>query len=533
MWGKIEGVGNTVLIMRKWQLAIFSGLLFGFSLWHIGIGFISLFAFVPYFALLKRCKNGETFWYGLLWGVTFTIVSLHWIAVVKVIAFLGLMIALPLYFAVFSVFCKIIYKRFSNIFIWIFPIIWIGFEYFLTLGPLNFPWFNIGYSFADYYHFSQFADVFGIYGLSLLILIINALIFILATSVGRLTERHREHRGIISIRFPFSQAADRYVRIKALVFIMIIIVLWFGYGIYRVNSIKLRDTDFKIAIIQLNIPQEEKWKPENLKPTVKKYKEFTKRCVDDSTDLVIFPETAIPDYITHSFLGNDIANFAKMNKIDIITGFPNYERNKELKYYNSASLITKQGEFQGIYNKIKLVPFGERIPLLNTFPILRNLQFGQANFEQGRDYRLFISGGYKFPALICFEGVFPELVREFVARGADFIVNITNDAWYKRTIGPYQHFADTKLRAIENRVSFFRAANTGISYIANPKGKIYKIAGLYENRENGKILKGNLYLTNDTSIFTKGGHLLAVIFFYLTIILLLYSSAWNLIMTYL
>ena len=518
--------------MKKWQLSIFSGLLFGFSLWHIGFGFISFFAYVPYFALLKRCKNGQIFWYGILWGLTFTLVSLHWIVTVKIIALIGLMIALPIYFGVFTIISKIIYKRFSGIFIWIFPIIWIGFEYFMTLGPLNFPWFNIGYSFANYYYFAQFADIFGVYGLSLLILLINALIFILLQRFIPCNKHFILHGTGIGHRVKFmdtdkSSASFSY-KIKPFVFIVIIIILWYGYGIYRVNSIKLRDTKFKIAIIQLNIPQEEKWEPKNLEPTIKKYKEYTKRCVDDSVDLVIFPETAIPYYITHSLLGKDIANFAKINKVNIVTGFPNYKKDIKnglisYKYYNSASLITKDGEFQGIYNKIKLVPFGECIPFFDKFPILRKLQFGQANFENGTEYKLFTTDGYKFPVLICFEGIFPILCTKFVNKGADFLINITNDAWYKRSIGPYQHCANTKLRAIENRMSFFRAANTGISYMANPKGETYQLAGLYENGTQGKILKGNLYITETTSIFSQAGYLMPIIFFYIAIIVLLYS----------
>ena len=141
------------------------------------------------------------------------------------------------------------------------------------------------------------------------------------------------------------------------------------------------------------------------------------------------------------------------------------------KYFNSAALINPDGEVIGRYDKIHLVPFGEYIPLKEVFGFLDTVvPIGEAS--KGRDFVLFDVNSLKFGVLICFEDVFPELARAFVKKGAHFLVNITNDAWYGKTSSHYQHLSASVLRAVENRVFLLRSANTGISCFIDPKGRI-------------------------------------------------------------
>lgn len=479
-------------------LSIISGVLFGLSLIDIGLGFLSFFAFIPYLAFVIKSSSKQCFLDGLIFGFVLSCITLYSIILVKVIAFIGLLIAMPLYFGILTLFIKKIQLQFTKSFFYLFPIVWIGFEYFMTLGSLNFPWHNIGYSIANYYYLIQFADIFGVYGLSLLVLIVNTLIYIFFSG-----------------------------KFKALFFIIILLILWFGYGIYKDRTIKLQKEDLKVGIIQLCILQKDKWNPAILDSTIEEYgKQLSVLAKKDSVDLVILPESAITTYLLHEReYKKRISDMAKANDVNIVVGFPDYEIKwveKKPKYYffNSATMVGKDGNFLPKYDKIRLVPFGERIPFLSKFPILEKLQFGQANFEYGKNPRLYTIDNFHFPILICFEGVFPELSRQYIEKGADFIVVITNDGWFQKTAFPKEHANNTKIRAIENRVSLFRAANTGISYIINPKGKVIKKTKIYEKNNISDFLFTS---KNNVSIFVKVGYILPIICFWLSILLIIYA----------
>lgn len=483
--------------MKNWQLAILSGTLFGLSFIHIGLGFLVFFAFVPYLIFIKNSSPKHSFFNGLIFGFVVASITLYCMVLVEIIAFVGILIILPFYNAIVSYIIKKIQLRFTKFYLYLFPILWIGFEYFMTLGPLNFPWLNVGYSLANYYYLIQFADVFGICGLSLLILIINVIIY------------------------NFFQN-----RKKSLIFLILIFIFWFGYGIFMDETIHLEKENLKIGILQLNIPQNEKWSS-SVEKIVKKYEEQTAILTSkDTLDIVVFPESAITTYLLHrKRYRRRISTLAKENRINIVTGFPDFQRNPKKfgqKYlrFNSATMIDSLGFFFPKYDKIRLVPFGERIPLLSTFPILEKLQFGQANFEYGKNFQLYQVNDFQFSITICFESAFSELNRKNVQNGADFILNLTNDAWYGRTAFPKEHANMNRIRAIENRVSIFRAANTGISLVANPKGEILTKTEIYKNENISEFL----FTTNlKNTFFGKFGFILPIFCFWIGLFIAIYS----------
>ena len=485
--------------MKNLILVLLSGLIFGLSFIDIGVGFLCFFAFIPYLYFITKATPKQAFLFGFLFGFFITLITLYGVFNVKLIAFIGLIIALPLYFAILSVFLRKVHESFPKIFLWIFPVIWIGFEYMMTLGSLNFPWLNVGYSLSKYYLLIQAADLLGIYGLSLLVIIINVLLFKVFTS-----------------------------KPKRLLVILIIFVLWIGYGIYRDKTIKLKNSGLKIGIVQLNIMQEDKWKPENLVPTIDEYENQVRILAQvNDVDVVIMPESAIPTYILHEpKYRKRLQNFALENNISVLTGFPDYtvemvKNRPKYKFYNSATMIDTTGVLHEKYNKIRLVPFGERIPLLSTFPILEKLQFGQANFEFGKDYPLYKIDDLNFSLLICFEGVFPELSRKYAKKGTDVLVVITNDAWFKRTVLPHEHANNTKIRAVETRLPLIRAANTGISYIVNPKGKTVIKTAVYEriNITSNLAVK----VSDSKTVFVNFGYLFAPLCFWVGAVIILIS----------
>jgi len=177
--------------------------------------------------------------------------------------------------------------------------------------------------------------------------------------------------------------------------------------------------------------------------------------------------------------------------------------NKKSVYFNGSIFFQPQKPPE-IYHKVKLVPFAEYVPLSGYFPSLNDLNFGQGNFTAGKEFTIFQFDNFSFSNLICYESSLPNIVRKFVLQGAEFITIQANDGWLGKTSGPYQHFEIAKMRAIENRRSIVRSANTGISGIILPSGKIMEKKTLGER----SVFKGSVSLSNKITFYTKFGNIL-------------------------
>ena len=170
---------------------------------------------------------------------------------------------------------------------------------------------------------------------------------------------------------------------------------------------------------------------------------------------------------------------------------------------NSAYLLGPNGALQARYDKVHLVPYGEYVPLRSFFPFITKLVAGIGDFKQGKGYYPLNTGNYRLGVLTCFEGILPEAAREYKRRNAELLVNITNDAWFGRTSAPYQHLSMTVFRAIENRLYLVRAANTGISAIIGPTGRILSHTGIFERTS----LKGGVKTVDEKTLYAAYGDL--------------------------
>ncbi len=182
---------------------------------------------------------------------------------------------------------------------------------------------------------------------------------------------------------------------------------------------------------------------------------------------------------------------------------------------NSAYLLRPDGAVAGRYDKVHLVPYGEYVPLRRLFPFIGKLVAGVGDFRPGKGFDPLVSDGRRLGVLICYEAIFPEAARDYKRNRADLLVNITNDAWFGRTSAPYQHLSMTVFRAIENRLYLVRAANTGISAVIDPTGKILSRTGVFERT----VLKGEVKFIDEKTFYAAYGDL----FVYLCgIVLILY-----------
>jgi apolipoprotein N-acyltransferase len=221
-------------------------------------------------------------------------------------------------------------------------------------------------------------------------------------------------------------------------------------------------------------------------------------------ELIIFPETAAPVSFkaTPEYLAW-LETMARSGPIDILTGYVDHTvKDNEWLAHNAAALISKNGALTGNYHKVNLLPFGEKMPWSQYFPVLSKLDFGQANFIAGKEQTIFHSTVGKFGVLICFESSFSDFTRRYVQNGADFLVNITNDGWFGDNQGPIQHAEMAILRAVENRVTLFRAGYTGVSMVVDPVGRIEARLGPFEEG----MIYGSAFRSPHETFYTRHGY---------------------------
>jgi len=340
----------------------------------------------------------------------------------------------------------------------------LSFEYLQSFGEMRFPWFNTSYSLADYTVLIQAADLGGVILLSGLIFVINLLLYRV------LKKRYRN-----------------------LLWVLLLLLLWAGYGVFQMRSLPLVKHEAHISVMQPSIPQDVKWDKAFYRMLLSRYDALCMQAERDSTRLLIFPEAAMPVYLMYDQGSlRELQSLSSKYHLDIFTGFPNYEQAPMnypggMYYYNAAALFSPNGSISDLYYKNILVPVGERMLWLKYFPFLWKLQFGQANWEFGKDLRYYHSGGYSFSPSICYELAFARHHQKMaipVQQGrltkTDYLVNITNDAWFGTSYGPWLHAMMAKFRAVENRIQIYRSANTGISLIVDPCGRILAKAGLFQ-----------------------------------------------------
>jgi apolipoprotein N-acyltransferase len=343
------------------------------------------------------------------------------------------------------------------------PVLWVALEFLREFLLTGFPWATLGYSQHSWLTMIQSADLFGVYGLSYLILLGNVVLG--ESALALLGKRSR----------PFP--------VKAGIFTAMLVLLNYGYGHWSLRQdLESRPESLQVALVQGNIPQDLKWHPDNQLSTVNAYRNLSLHAAQiGAQDLIVWPEAAMPFYFQDGgLLAEAVAELPMQTGAALLFGSPAYLRDPGgLRYLNSAFLLSPTAQILGRSDKVHLVPFGEYVPLSGFMPFVSKLVAGIGDYSPGKINPLPF-GGHQLGALICYEVVFPELARESVRLGSDLLVNITNDAWFGRSSAPWQHLAMARFRAVENRVWLVRAANTGVSAFIAPSGRVIKKTGLFE-----------------------------------------------------
>jgi apolipoprotein N-acyltransferase len=475
--------------------------------------FLAWFALVPFFYSIEGKGVYDSFKIGFLTGLISFLGIFYWIIIaVHTYGNIPLIISIPillllvgylsLFIGTFAFVTRLIQLRMGIENILFTPLLWVALEYLRSFLLTGFPWAYMGHTQYLNLPFIQMADITGVYGLSFVILLVNTVLF---TALRQLHKR----------TVPFKEVA----------FAVLVLLGFLIYGYLRMNDVDReasRSPSLKVGLVQGNIDQSIKWDESFQLETLKIYRRLSMKVAEDKPDLIIWPETATPFFFQEEKKYQPfVLEIPERTNAFLLFGTPFYKAEKgKIDYYNSAFLVSPSKELVGRYDKIHLVPFGEYIPLRGLlFFIESSIGEGIGNFKPGKGVvNLSLPRG-EFGVLICFEIIFPDLCRRFVKEGAEFLVTITNDAWFGRTSAPYQHLSMAAFRAIENRVFIARAANTGISAFIDPKGKIIKRGDIFTE----EAIDGTIQMMKNRTFYTLYGDVFAWICSGFSMILLGYA----------
>jgi len=429
-------------------LSVFSAVLLSLPFSSGKLWIISWFGFIPLFFALRNKSKLQGFFLSFICGVVFWAFTIYWLVHVTLLGTGILILYLALYFGLFGFLFSTIKDELRTIDLFFIPSTWVLLEYVRSYLFTGFPWALIGFSQYKNLPVIQTADITGAWGISFLVVLFNAVFYL---------------------------ALCRKLKLKICLICAAILILSLAYGFYKLGRSAAWSSNkgsVKVAVIQGNIPQDLKWDKQAAAFILNNYKELTIAASKDNPGLIIWPEASVPGLWGESGFAQFAEVFSLASKLNtnLLVGAVSRRAGS---YFNSALFIDKSGQPTRAYNKLHLVPFGEYVPFKKTFPFLQTIA-PIGDIQPGKEYTIF-SQPSNFGVLICFEDLFPELSRRFVKRGAKFLVNITNDAWYKEGSAAYQHFSASVFRAVENRVYLARAANTGISGFIDPFGRILSV----------------------------------------------------------
>ncbi|HTP14160.1 MAG TPA: apolipoprotein N-acyltransferase, partial [Bacteroidota bacterium] len=481
-------------------LAVVAGGLLGLSFPPSPFYSLAYVSFIPFFFLFERMKS---FWqlvrYSYLYLIIFNILTLYWTGGFThmkdpyLMTAGGLLLVFHPFFLMPGILLawyvgKVLGRPWGLV---SFIVLWVANEFIHSLSELSFPWITIGNSQAYDLFRMQIVEYTSVYGLSVLLLVFNVLAYfwIRLTTSGRW----------------------RFVSLESGLTVFALLLVYFVpwiYGRTVISKFALPDSSnkFRVGLIQPNIDPFEKWGTNgNLYPLERQlgtHLDETRSLAADSVDLVLWCETAIPFRVpapSRLWIRSSLDSIG----VPVLAGFP-YQVLVDSAHasataqriggsalysedYNSVMLLVPHTPVREIYKKIKLVPFAERIPYAETLHFLvepLKWSVGISGWGLGRDTVLFSmqsrnGARENFAGMICYESVFPDFVRQFVLRGAQFLVILTNDSWWGNTSGAYQHMAFASLRAVENRRWVVQCANGGISGFVDPGGTIHQATTMY------------------------------------------------------
>ncbi len=485
------------------------------------LGYLAWIALIPLHVAIDGLPPRQAFWRGWLAGLMVFVGTVYWVITamhqygrvpifVSILLMVLLATYLGLYVGLYSFGCTLLASRGPTFLFLGAPTLWVSLEYVRTYVLSGLPWGLLGYSQFRALPLIQIADITGVYGVSFLVVLGNVALFMVGRKwITPLTSW--------SPPIPWKECG---------VSILLIFLVWL-YGTWQLNTRQISSPPTEtlhIGLVQANIGQAQKWDEAFRGETMARYTNLTLEAAQ-GTDLVIWPEAATPFlYEQEPSYQALVQSLVQRTQVPLVFGSPVLQRLPDGTPFllNSVYTLDRSGEITGRYDKQHLVPFGEFIPLRWLLFFLDKLVVGIGDFEPGPGPTLLSipssseSPSPQFGVAICYEVIFPHLVRDLANQGSNFLVTVTNDAWFGDSVAPYQHFVMVVFRAVENRMAFARSANTGISGFIAPTGEILSATPIFTQQ----VLTGSIPLRTPSSFYTWAGDIFAWACVILSMILL-------------
>lgn len=471
---------------------IVSGILLALSFPNTGWGFLAWFALIPLLASLDHAQNhSQALGFGLITGSVFFGFSMHWLTHVSTVGWLLLVLMESVYMMVFAWLAYVGMKSKKPV---LFKVVWIALAWTVTeflrseMPVFGFGWNLLAYSQSPYVPIIQFANVFGAYGFGFLIVLVN-----------------------VSLLYAWFRRKDRGIALGLVAVVVLILAGLISYGKMTLTKPVEPKEYLRVSVLQGNIPQSVKWEVMAKEKILEIYEKLTQLAALEQPDLIVWPEASFPGYFNRDVQAERISRLAAEVQVPFLIGGLHWVSEHEL--YNSAYFLGKDGALGQRYDKLRLVPFGEYIPLKFIFGWLTPVAdaLGISDFSAGTDSVVFrwAREDWPFGVLICFEDIFTDLARNLADHDAKFLTVITNDAWFGKTSAPFQHLQASIFRAVENGVAVVRAANTGVSGFISHQGRVLATVKDARGEETFVMAQEtlDLPLVTERTLFRQGGFL--------------------------
>lgn len=468
----------------KFSGAIVSGLLLVLSLPKLDLYHFSWISLLPLLLLIfSEATIFGACMIGYAAGLAYYSGTFYWIATtmstyggISPLLSLGVfalfVLVFSLHTAIFAAMLRVLTLKFGSYGLFLAGPLWVAIELlqtYLIFG--GFPWMLVGYALVPYIGTLQVVTWTGVYGLSFLLVSVNAIV------------------GIALLRH------SRIMAGCAVVIVLLAITM-------PVPGTETPSEMLSVRLVQTNIDIEQSWDTTD-KVDLLDELHVLSTSGNSVPDLVIWPETPAPFYLDRDL---EIQRRMRMIAGDVnaylLLGYIGQDSEG---VSNSAGLLSPNGKQISRYDKIHLVPFGEYVPMGSLFFFAESMVRNVGDFHSGSEYVLSSIDGHKISTTICYEDVFPDLIRQFTKRGAEMIINISNDGWFGSTSAPYQHLRMASVRAVENRRYFVRSTNTGISAIIDPYGRVLSQTKLGERT----TLEGQVGYRSDLTFYSRYGDVFA------------------------
>lgn len=483
-------------------LTAVSALLLASSFPPLDLGFVAWFGLTPFLLSLSRSGVLRAVLLGLLFGCVFCLGTFWWaprIPSYNAINYLVSVLVFGSFFPLFSAPFAVVNRRFPSLSLIAAPSIWVAMEFVRSnIWVIAFPWALVGHSQHRFLQAIQIADIAGVYGVSFLVLLLNVIVLELIARKAWMPE----HRGPL---------------LRRVVPVALIPAAVLAYGVMRLTA-DPGVRKVRVGVVQANSVVRESMTLEERARHINLYGRLTLAAAASKPDLIAWPASSLPSRMTDRISRHGTALLAARTGIPLLVGGSG--RQKDLArqegdtiYANSEFLVSPDGRIAGEYHKVRLLPFNEYLPLRGIVIWPAWISSVRSDFSPGPGYTLFTVGGARFGTPICWENLFPETFRRFVAEGSDFIVSVSNESFFGDAEAPYrQSLAMSVFRAVENRVSVVRVTPTGISGFILPDGRISGIVRGEGGRDlfTGGVLVRDMPLRVETTFYTRWGDVFAI-----------------------